>query len=30
VWTTLFADYNRAIAIHASAHPASRADVRQS
>lgn len=30
VWTTLFADYTRAIALHASAPAASRADVRQS
>jgi glycosyltransferase involved in cell wall biosynthesis len=30
VWTTLFADYARAIALHASAQPASHAAVRQS
>jgi hypothetical protein len=30
VWTTLFADYTRAIALHASALAASRADVRHS
>ena len=30
VWTTLFADYARAIALHASALAASRADVRHS